>query len=204
MEHRHRRSRRRILQRPRAGDLGERELLREWSGQPARDAPPVASEPRLHERAELLDPDQPGRVARCRCVLGFSSGQPDVQHHRPMGLARSHGDCEQRRCVAESERRLPATTVHCVGPPRDDVQHRRPGPRPGLSLARYDRPAASAASATTASAATAAEFMQRRGDHDPRLGERDPVPVDLRRLRLLGDDHRPEPDRQQPLAHVAG
>ena len=71
-----------------------------------------------------------------------------------------------------------------------------------LVLTHHDlgRPTATTATATTTAttaSATSATVrlrrhrrrlrqLQRRGDHDPRLGERDPLSVDLRRLRLRG------------------
>ena len=59
----------------------------------------------------------------------------------------------------------------------------------GGRVGRNGRPATTSTAATTATAtasatAAASGQLQRRGDHDPRLGERDPLSVDLRRLRF--------------------
>ena len=210
LEHRHGRGRRRVLQRPRPGDVGQRELLHERRGQPAWDAPSVPTEHGVHERPELLDPVEPSRVARAGNLLGLCAGKSDVQHNRPVGLARSHRDLECRVRLAEPERGIPAAALHVLGTPGDHVQHRSCFTRPGLQAPRHDRSAsatastatATAAAAATATTATTGRLLQRRGDHDPRLRARAiPYPSTCVVSGLERDDHRRQPDDQR-LSHT--
>ena len=62
--------------------------------------------------------------------------------------------------------------------------------------------AATTTATTTAATAATGRLLHGRGDRDPRLRSERSVPVELRRLRADGDDHRRERVDQRLLAHL--
>ena len=113
-------------------------------------------------------------------VLGLGAGEPDVQHHGPVGLARPHRDVEQRARpggTPTAGSSLRSARPGDAGRRRATSIPRRPTRSTGSSgrRARRLRRRPAATTATTATTATAGRLHRRR-DHDPRLRTGVPYP----------------------------
>ena len=107
LDGRRRRCCRPVLQRRRAGGLGERALLLERFGQPARDARRRAPCSELHgRRREPRHRPQLSRWSRERHVLGVRAGEPRLRPERPVGLDDPLSPVRERRGLQERGRRL--------------------------------------------------------------------------------------------------